>query len=96
MIALRRQHVQVRTAVCQRCGACCSLVIGGELVACRHLIAGAGTYRCAIYATRPQVCRDYDCTREDINPIVAERSQAAMRAVTLVASNPQPGFASDR
>ena len=67
--------------VCQSCAACCSLIIDGELVACRHLRATDGRYQCAIYATRPAVCRDYDCTREDLpaNALVRDRAQAAMR-----------------
>lgn len=71
---------KVTPAVCQRCGACCSVLIDGAMIACRHLIAADGAYRCSIYATRPQVCRDYDCTREADNPAVADRARAAMQA----------------
>ncbi len=49
--------------LCQRCGACCSAVVDGELISCRHLDTSAG-FRCRIYATRPQVCRDYSCIRD--------------------------------
>ena len=66
--------------LCQSCAACCSLVVDGELIACRHLRATDGRYACAICATRPAVCRDYDCTREADNPIVADRVRAAMEA----------------
>lgn len=71
---------KVTPALCQRCGACCSLLIDGELIACRHLTVAGGIYRCSIYTTRPQVCRDYDCTREAVNPVVADRVRAAMQA----------------
>lgn len=65
--------------LCQRCGACCSAVVDGELVACRHLVAEAGRYRCGIYATRPQVCRDFDCMRAgQPSPSIAGRVAAAM------------------
>lgn len=67
--------------LCQRCGACCSAVVDGELVACRHLEASAGGYRCAIYASRPLVCRDFDCMRDGApSPAIAARVAAAMGA----------------
>lgn len=67
-------------AICQRCGACCSILVDGELIACRHLIAEGGKFACAIYDVRPPVCRDYDCTREDLqgNALVRDRAQVAM------------------
>jgi Fe-S-cluster containining protein len=67
-------------AVCQSCAACCSVVVDGELIACRHLIAEGGKFACAIYDVRPAVCRDYDCTREGLhgNALVRDRVQAAM------------------
>jgi len=65
--------------LCQRCGACCSAVVDGKLVACRHLVAEAGQYRCRIYATRPWVCRDFDCMRAgQPSPAIAARVAAAM------------------
>ena len=72
--------VKVTPALCQSCAACCSLVIDGELIACRHLRVANGRYACAIYATRPAVCRDYNCTRVADNPVVADRVRAAMGA----------------
>jgi Fe-S-cluster containining protein len=67
-------------AICQRCGACCSILIDGELIACRHLQVEGGKFACAIYDVRPAVCRDYDCTREDLqgNALVRDRVLAAM------------------
>lgn len=66
--------------LCQRCGACCSAVVDGELVACRHLEVAGGRYRCGIYATRPAVCRDFDCLRGgQPSPAIAARVAAAMR-----------------
>lgn len=69
-------------STCQRCAACCHAVVDGEVVACRHLIVGE-RFACAIYATRPQVCRDYSCVRDGrISEAVAERVMAAVgRAV---------------
>lgn len=65
--------------LCQRCAACCSAVVDGELVACKHLVAEAGRYRCGIYATRPLVCREFDCMRDgEPSPSIAERVHAAM------------------
>ena len=31
----------ITPALCQRCGACCSAVVDGELIACRHLEVAA-------------------------------------------------------
>lgn len=53
----------ITPAICQRCGACCSALVDGELVACRHLDTSNG-FRCRIYASRPQVCRDYSCIQD--------------------------------
>jgi Fe-S-cluster containining protein len=67
--------------LCQRCAACCSAVVDGALVACRHLVAEADRYHCAIYATRPLVCRDFDCMRDgEPSPAIADRVRAAMEA----------------
>lgn len=72
-----RSHTS--SSVCQRCGACCSAVVDGELVACRHLDTAGGRYRCHIYATRPAVCRDFDCLRTgEPSPSIAERVAAAL------------------
>ena len=38
---------------CLNCGQCCDLPDGGR---CEHLDA---TNNCAIYETRPQVCKDF-------------------------------------
>lgn len=66
--------------LCQRCAACCSAVVDGELVACRNLIAAGGRYRCAIYDTRPLVCREFDCMRSGApSPAIAARVHAAMQ-----------------
>lgn len=66
--------------LCQRCGACCSAMVDGELVACRHLEVAGGRYRCRIYTTRPAVCRDFDCLRKGgPSPAIAARVEAAMR-----------------
>ncbi|HEY4530114.1 MAG TPA: hypothetical protein VIG97_07275 [Luteimonas sp.] len=70
--------IEVTPALCMRCGACCSAVVDGEAVACKHLTADAGGFRCAIYATRPAVCRDYTCVRGgQLSPAVADRVLAA-------------------
>lgn len=29
--------------------------------ACQHLIRKGDTYKCGIYGTRPQLCKDYNC-----------------------------------
>ena len=29
--------------------------------ACHHLVLNGDTYKCGIYGTRPQLCRDYNC-----------------------------------
>ncbi|HZX80290.1 MAG TPA: hypothetical protein VFE72_04965 [Lysobacter sp.] len=73
--------VEVTPALCQRCAACCSSLVDGELVACKHLIAAAGGFGCAIYAARPAVCRDYSCVRDgQLSPAVADRVLAAAGA----------------
>ncbi|WP_202842010.1 hypothetical protein [Luteimonas saliphila] len=65
--------------LCQRCGACCSAVVDGELVSCRHLETEGDRYRCGIYATRPLICRDFDCMRDgEPSPAIAARVAAAM------------------
>lgn len=70
---------EITPTTCQRCGACCSAVIDGELVACRHLDVSAGNFRCTIYATRPQVCRDYSCVRDGrLSDAVAGRVLVAL------------------
>lgn len=71
----------ITESLCQRCGACCSAVVDGEFVSCRHLDSTDG-YRCRIYATRPQVCREYSCIREGriVSPTVSLRVQAAIAA----------------
>lgn len=75
----------VTPALCQRCGACCSAVVDGELIACSHLVAGDGAFRCAIYGERPSVCRDYTCVRGDtLSPAVAARAQAAAAGLLVV------------
>jgi uncharacterized protein len=48
---------------CGSCTACCELLEVVELkkprgVLCQHCTIGKG---CAIYETRPEVCRDYEC-----------------------------------
>lgn len=69
----------ISPAVCQSCGACCSLMIDGELVACRHLRTNDGKFACSIYDTRPMVCRDYSCVRDgSLSDVVADRALAAM------------------
>ena len=71
--------LRITPALCQRCGACCSAVVDGELVACRHLDTAGGSFRCRIYATRPPVCRDFDCLRAgEPSPAIAERLNAAL------------------
>jgi Fe-S-cluster containining protein len=70
---------RITPALCQRCGACCSAVVDGELLACRHLDATDGRYRCRIYSTRPPVCRDFDCLRTgEPSPAIADRVAAAL------------------
>ncbi|MDH5832135.1 hypothetical protein QFW80_16580 [Luteimonas sp. M1R5S18] len=70
---------RLSSSVCQRCGACCSAVVDGELVACRHLDTSGGHYSCRIYATRPPVCRDFDCLRTgQPSPAIAARVVIAM------------------
>lgn len=73
----------ITSSLCQRCGACCSAVVDGELVACMHLDTSDG-FSCRIYATRPQVCRDYSCMRDGkiVSSAVAPRVQAAIDAET--------------
>jgi Fe-S-cluster containining protein len=74
--------VKITPSICQRCGACCSSVLNGELVACRHLSMTVDSYRCSIYATRPQVCRDYSCVRDgQLSEAVAARALIAMELV---------------
>lgn len=69
---------EITPSVCQRCGTCCSAVIDGELVAFRHLDVSDG-FRCAIYATMPQVCRDYSCVRDGrLSDAVEGRALAAL------------------
>lgn len=72
----------ITQAVCQRCGACCSVVVDGELVACRHLDTANG-FRCRIYETRPQLCRDYSCVRdgEVVSAALAPRVAAAIASI---------------
>jgi uncharacterized protein len=48
---------------CGECTLCCSVLQIDELKkpagpACSHCIVGGG---CAIYASRPQICRDFEC-----------------------------------
>ncbi|WP_298580496.1 hypothetical protein [uncultured Luteimonas sp.] len=72
----------ITPALCQRCGACCSALVDGELIACRHLEVAHGLHRCRIYATRPPVCRDYDCMRTgQPAAAVADRVHAALQAI---------------
>ena len=71
----------ITQALCLSCGACCSAVVEGELVACRHLDTRDG-FRCRIYADRPQVCRDFACiTGGRVSPVLAERVHAAIGAI---------------
>lgn len=81
------EQLSITSSLCQRCGACCSAVVGGELVACQHLDTSNG-FRCRIYPVRPQVCREYSCVRDGriVSAAVAERVQAAMGAETRVAA----------
>lgn len=70
---------KITPELCQRCGACCSAVVDGVLVACRNLEAQGGRYRCRIYATRPLVCRDFDCMRDgEPSPAIAARVRTAI------------------
>jgi hypothetical protein len=51
------------TRECGSCTACCELLEIVELekprgILCQHCTSGKG---CAIYATRPKECRDYEC-----------------------------------
>lgn len=63
---------------CTRCGACCVAPDISTLgkpagVPCRHLTAD---HTCAIYAQRPQVCRDYQADETCVAveaPTLAER-----------------------
>lgn len=74
-----KQAPGITPGLCQRCGACCSAVVDGELVACRYLDASGGSYRCRIYAVRPPVCRDFDCLRTgQPSPVISARVKAAM------------------
>lgn len=77
----------ISPSLCQRCGACCSAVVEGELVACQHLDTSAG-FRCRIYPTRPQVCRDYSCIRDGqiVSVAVAERVRDAIAVELRVAA----------
>lgn len=71
----------ITSAVCQACGACCSLEIDGQLIACGHLRVQAGRYTCAIYDQRPAVCRDYTCVRGGRlvdHPAIAGRVRIAL------------------
>lgn len=70
----------ITPSLCQRCGACCSADVDGELVTCQHLDTSNG-FRCRIYATRPQVCRDYTCVRDGKirNTVVEARVRAVLR-----------------
>mgnify|MGYP006051042469 CR=1 FL=1 len=71
--------LRINSQTCQRCGACCSAMVDGEIVACRHLEVSGGEYRCAIYAIRPQLCRDYSCVRDGkVSSAVADRVFVAM------------------
>jgi len=73
---------RITPALCQRCGACCSALVDGELIACRHLEITRGLHRCRIYPTRPPVCRDYDCMRTgEPAAAVAARVQVALQLV---------------
>lgn len=77
----------ITSSLCQRCGACCSAVVDGELVACQHLDTSDG-FRCRIYSDRPLVCRDYSCIRDGriVSAAVAGRVQAAIAAETRIAA----------
>lgn len=70
----------ITPSLCQRCGACCSADVDGELVTCQHLDTSNG-FRCRIYTTRPQVCRDYTCIRDGRirSTAVEARVHAAVR-----------------
>jgi hypothetical protein len=70
----------ITPSLCQRCGACYSAVVEGELVSCQHLDTRNG-FHCQIYATRPQVCRDYSCIRDGRirSTALKLRVQAAIR-----------------
>lgn len=71
--------MNITPELCQRCGACCSAMVDGELVACRHLQTVASGFRCAIYTMRPRVCRDYSCVRDGrLGDAVARRVMAAV------------------
>lgn len=74
----------ITPSLCQRCGACCSADVDGELVTCQHLDTSNG-FRCRIYAIRPQVCRDYSCIHDGrvISPALAERVHAAIAEEAL-------------
>lgn len=81
------EPLAITSALCQRCGACCSAVVDGEVVACRHLDTSAG-FRCGIYPTRPQVCREFSCIRDGriVSSAVADRVQAAIGAEVRAAA----------
>ena len=84
--------LHITPTLCQRCGACCSALVDGELVACRHLRTTSSSYACAIYTTRPPVCRDYDCMRAgQPDPAVADRVAAALQAIEP-ANQPAPAI----
>lgn len=75
------EQLSITSSLCQRCGACCSAVVDGELVACQHLDTSKG-FRCRIYPVRPQLCREYSCVRDGriASAAVADRVQAAISA----------------
>lgn len=79
--AFEDTKLSITPSLCQRCGACCSVVVDGELVACRHLDTSEGSFRCRIYSARPQVCRDFSCIRDGriASPAIADRVLAAMK-----------------
>ena len=60
---------------CGTCNLCCQILDIEELnkkagVLCANCVAGSG---CAIYTTRPQVCRDFECewlTERGVGPML--------------------------
>lgn len=77
----------VTSDVCLKCGACCSVEIDGELVACPSLIVADGLHTCGRYDTRPEVCKAYNCI-SDANRkglrLDSETSLVGRRAIAAI------------
>ena len=71
LMILRREHVKksvsLRKGECNQCGECCKFVFE-----CPMLQKKKGKYTCRIYKVRPDICRLFPLTHEDIRHLSHE------------------------